>query len=327
MRSSPRASIGFEHVRGVHRALGAAGPEDRVQLVDEQHDPASRCARVTGMGFAGRAAGVGDLGEHGLEPLLELAAILGAGHHAGQVERDDAAAGERGRHVALSHAQRQALGDRGLADAGLADQDGVVLAPAGEDLDGLLDLLGAADDGVDPPGPRVGGQVAPELVERRGLRSGRAGGGRALLARPCAVHQVARAGLADDGALGALAVGRHDAQRPGAPAADGAGAARRGERGVGEGVQGECAPRPEISVCAAEISALTGRKRGRASQTASATASASTGASLNRLWPASAVTPGRRASVQASSSVSGRIVSSRTSSPTGAPSPGKAARA
>ena len=69
-------------------------------------------------------------------------------------------------------AQGQALRDRGLADAGLADQHGVVLAAAGEDLDGLLDLLGAADDGVDAAARRVGGEVTAELVERGLLASG-----------------------------------------------------------------------------------------------------------------------------------------------------------
>ena len=92
----------------------------------------------------------GDLGERGLQPLLELAAELGAGDHAGEVERDDARrrAASRARRPACD-AQGEALDDRGLADAGLADQHGVVLAPAGEDLDGLLDLVVAADDGVD----------------------------------------------------------------------------------------------------------------------------------------------------------------------------------
>ena len=72
-------------------------------------------------------------------------------------------------HVALRDAEREALDDRGLADAGLADQHGVVLAPAGEDLDGLLDLVRAPDHGIDPAGRRLGGQVAAELVERWGL--------------------------------------------------------------------------------------------------------------------------------------------------------------
>ena len=124
----------LEHVGGVHRALGVAGAEDRVQLVDEQHD---------------LALGVDGLLERGLQALLELAAELGAGDHAGQVERDDARAAQRLGHVALGDAQREALDDGGLADAGLADQHGVVLAPAREDLDGLLDLVVAADHGVD----------------------------------------------------------------------------------------------------------------------------------------------------------------------------------
>ena len=56
----------LEHVAGVHRALGRAGADDGVHLVDEGDD---------------LALGVGDLLEHGLEPLLELAAVLGPGDH------------------------------------------------------------------------------------------------------------------------------------------------------------------------------------------------------------------------------------------------------
>ena len=74
--------------------------------------------------------------------------------------------GERLGDLVAVDAQGKALGDGGLADAGLADQHGVVLAPAGEDLDRLLDLFGTADDRVDPAGGGVGGQVAAELVER-----------------------------------------------------------------------------------------------------------------------------------------------------------------
>ena len=76
----------LEHVRGVHRALGVAGAEHGVQLVDEQDD---------------LALGVDDLLERRLEPLLELAAVLGAGDHAGQVERDDAGVAQRLGDVAV----------------------------------------------------------------------------------------------------------------------------------------------------------------------------------------------------------------------------------
>jgi hypothetical protein len=66
----------------------------------------------------------------------------------------------------------RALDDRGLADAGLADQHRIVLAATGRDLDGLLDLLGAADDRVEPAGPCLPGQVAAVPVEGRGVGLG-----------------------------------------------------------------------------------------------------------------------------------------------------------
>ena len=66
---------GLEQVGRVHRALCRARADDRVQLVDEQDD---------------LALGVLDLLEHGLEALLELAAVLGTGDERAKVERDDA---------------------------------------------------------------------------------------------------------------------------------------------------------------------------------------------------------------------------------------------
>jgi len=68
-------------------------------------------------------------------------------------------------HVAVDDAQGQALDDGGLADAGLADQDGVVLGAAGEDLDGAADLLVAADDRVDLAVAGGQGQVAGVAFE------------------------------------------------------------------------------------------------------------------------------------------------------------------
>ena len=48
--------------------------------------------------------------------------------------------------------QREAFGDRGLAHAGLAHEDGVVLAAPAEHLDGPLELLLAADQRIDAAG-------------------------------------------------------------------------------------------------------------------------------------------------------------------------------
>ena len=141
----------LEQVGRVHRALGRAGADDRVELVDEQDDP---------------ALGVLDLLEHGLEALLELAAELRAGDERAEVERDDPLVLERLGHVAAHDPLGEALGDRGLADARLADQHRVVLRPAAEHLDDPPDLLVAADDRVELAGARLGGEVAAVLLER-----------------------------------------------------------------------------------------------------------------------------------------------------------------
>ena len=106
-----------------------------------------------------------DLLEDGLEPLLELAAELGAGDERAEVERDDALVLEPLGDVAAHDALGQALDDGRLADAGLADEHRVVLGPARQDLDDAADLLVAADDRVELAGPRLDRQVAAVLLE------------------------------------------------------------------------------------------------------------------------------------------------------------------
>ena len=148
-----------------------------------------------------------DLVDDPLDPLLEITPVPGAGHHAGQLELHDPFAGQRLRDVVVHDALRQALDNRGLAHPRLADQDRVVLAPARQHLDGLLDLVVAADDRVDPALAGHGCKVAAELVQRRrGRPAARAPGrGRAALAGqdplqrlrsdPSRGQQPSRAGL------------------------------------------------------------------------------------------------------------------------------------
>ena len=90
-----------------------------------------------------------DLLEDGLEPLLELAAVLRAGDHRAEVEGDQPLVAQRLGHVALDDALGQALDDGGLADAGLADEHRVVLGAAGQHLHDAADLGVAADDRVE----------------------------------------------------------------------------------------------------------------------------------------------------------------------------------
>ena len=107
----------------------------------------------------------GDLLQDGLEALLELAAVLRAGDQRADVEREDALVLQALGDVAAHDALREALDDRGLADAGLADEDRVVLRAARQDLDHAADLLVAADDRVDLALARELGEVAAVLLE------------------------------------------------------------------------------------------------------------------------------------------------------------------
>jgi hypothetical protein len=105
-----------------------------VQLVDEENDFAVRFF---------------NLFQHGLETVFELAAIFCAGEHGAEVERDDALVAQALGHVAGDDAAREAFDDGGFADAGFADEDGVVFGAAAEDLDDAANLFVAADDGVE----------------------------------------------------------------------------------------------------------------------------------------------------------------------------------
>ena len=115
------------------------------------------------------AGGLLDLGDDLLQPLLELAAILGARDQRADVERDQPLVLQLLRHVAGDDALGQPLDDRRLADARLADQGGVVLGAAGEDLHDPLDLVLAADHRVELAVAGRFGQVEAERVHVRGL--------------------------------------------------------------------------------------------------------------------------------------------------------------
>ena len=90
-----------------------------------------------------------------LQPLLEIAAVAGAGKQRAHVEREDRGVEQHFRHVALDDALGQPFGDRRLADAGIADIERVVLGTAAEHLDGAVDLRLAADQRIDLAGARL----------------------------------------------------------------------------------------------------------------------------------------------------------------------------
>ena len=83
---------------------------------------------------------------------------------------------QRGRHVAVGDALGEAFDHRGLADAGLADEDRVVLAPAHQDVDDLPDFVVAADDRIDLALARLRGQVDRIAFQRFSLAAWNAAG-------------------------------------------------------------------------------------------------------------------------------------------------------
>ena len=153
---------GLQHVARVHRAFGLAGADHGVQLVDEQDHAAFL---------------LGEVVQHRLEPLLELAAELRAGDQRAHVEREDALVAQALGHLAVDDALRETLDDRGLADAGLADQHGVVLGAPLQHLDRAADLVVAADHRVELALLGALGQVDGVFLERLaaflGVRVGR----------------------------------------------------------------------------------------------------------------------------------------------------------
>ena len=141
----------LEHVARVHRTLGRARADHGVHLVDERDD---------------LAVALLDLVQDGLQPLLELAAVLGPGHHRAQVQGDQLLVPQRLGHVAGHDALGEALDHGGLAHAGFADQHRVVLGPPGQHLDDPADLGVAADDRVQAAVAGLLGEVDAVLLQR-----------------------------------------------------------------------------------------------------------------------------------------------------------------
>ena len=121
-----------------------------MQLVDEQDDVALRVLHFL---------------QHGLQPVFELATVLGPGDEGAEVEGYHFLVLERLGHVAAHHALGEALHDRGLAHAGLADEHGIVLGAAREHLYDAAHLVVAADDGVELALACQRGEVAAIALE------------------------------------------------------------------------------------------------------------------------------------------------------------------
>ena len=148
---------GLQHVGGVDGAFGCSGSDQRVQFVNEENDLALR---------------VFDFLEDGFEAVFELAAILRAGEHRSEIERDYALVLQDFRHVAGDDALGEAFDDGRFADAGLADEHGIIFRAAREDLDHAADFFIASDDGIELAAAGLLGEVASVFLQRLELGFG-----------------------------------------------------------------------------------------------------------------------------------------------------------
>ena len=148
-----------------HAAPGGALPEQRVDAADVEDG-------------VSRAPAACDRGEHLPQPLLDLAAQLRARRRAAPVSSSRMLElGEALGHVARGDAHRERADDGRLADAGLADEQRVVLVPPLEDLQQPAHLDVAPDDRVEAAAARALDEVVREAREhvarRRAPRRGR----------------------------------------------------------------------------------------------------------------------------------------------------------
>ena len=168
---------GLEEVGGIASPRGAPRADQGMGLVDEQDDRLRRGLHLV---------------DDRAQAVLELALHAGAGLQQPDVERPELHVLEVWRHIAARDAEREALDHRRLAHPRLTGEDGVVLAPAHQDVDDLPDLLVAARDRIDVararPGREVGGKAAKRLL----LAHGRRRDGLARLAGRSRLQAVAR---------------------------------------------------------------------------------------------------------------------------------------
>ncbi len=143
----------FQQVGGVAGADRAAGADQGVGFVDKKDDRGRRALHLV---------------DDRSQPLLEFSLHRRTGLHQADVERAEPHAFQRRRNLAGCDPLREAFDDRGLADAGLAGEDRVVLAPAHQDVDQLAYLVVTAKDRIHLAGFRLRGQILREPVERGG---------------------------------------------------------------------------------------------------------------------------------------------------------------
>ncbi|CAB4773297.1 unannotated protein [freshwater metagenome] len=116
---------GLENGSCIDRAFSRAGTHEGVQFVDEQNDVSASSNFL----------------EHLLQALFEVSAVTATSHQSTKVQRVEVLVLQCLGYFALNDGLSQSFNDGGLADAGLTDEDRVVLGTTREHLHHALDFL------------------------------------------------------------------------------------------------------------------------------------------------------------------------------------------
>src|SRR5206468_105070 len=100
------------------------------------------------------------------EPRLHLSARARACFEQAHVEPEELHAAQALGHFTADDGERETFHDRGLADPGLADEHGIVLAATTEDVDQLARLTLAPEHGVEVSVARALREAGREARER-----------------------------------------------------------------------------------------------------------------------------------------------------------------
>ena len=138
---------GFQDVGGIHSTAALAGTHQGVNLVDEEDNLAIR---------------LGDFVDYGFESFLKFALVLGTSDECAHVEREHLLLAQVLGHIATHNALGQSFHNSGLAGTRLANEDGVVLGAATQDLQHAADFVVTANH-------RVEFALAGTLVEVDGI--------------------------------------------------------------------------------------------------------------------------------------------------------------
>ena len=111
-----------------------------------------------------------DLLDESLHAAFKLASELRSGNKSRKVKQVDLLVAQLIRHLVHCYALCKALGHGGLADAGLADEAGIVLLAAVEYLNYPLKLLLTADHIIELARPCTVGEVDAVVIQKLFLR-------------------------------------------------------------------------------------------------------------------------------------------------------------